>query len=269
MDAPMIRYRVEPFDLPNVLLMHWPGVFGEFTDVVGDVIDRLECATTLFDQEKLRFFQHLRETVDTGKFGAMQELHLSPGRFRQASDIAKYIDPAAWFDSKLRLALRAELHTRAPLDILDLGTGPAHWPAVAQFYGHRVLGSDLPQRTTGQLERGHLYDALADIYGVRRIPLRISAFTPLPPLERRFGMVTAFLAAFNVDPDQRPWSIEAWNFFLDDLRRNVLTEGGEVFMSLTRGKLTDEVWAYLSKHAAWTDDNYKQIRILDLTPFSV
>lgn len=264
----MIRYRVEPIDLPNVMPVHFPGVFGEFADVVDEVIAKLESGTTAFDLEQLRFFRFLRETVDTEKFGAMQEFQLSPGKFKPASDIVKYIDPVGWFVSKLSLAHRVNLHTRAPLDILDIGTGPAHWPAVAQFYGHRVLGSDLPLRTTGQLERGHLYDALGDIYGVRRIPLKVTEYTPLPPFEQRFGMVTAFLAAFNVDAEKKPWSIAAWNFFLDDLRRNVLAEGGEVFMSLADGKLTDEVWTYLKERAAWTNDRSKQIHFLDLAPFS-
>jgi hypothetical protein len=265
----MIRNRVKPFHLPKVRPVHLTGVFGEFADVVGDAIDGLAGSTEPFDEHRLRFYRFLLERVDAEKFGVMQETQLAEGKVNLASDIVKYIDPVGWFDSKLRLAFQVKLNTRAPVDILDIGTGPAHWPVVAEFFGHRVLGSDLPYRTTGKLERGHIYDALAEIYGVRRIPLKVTAFTPLPPLEQRYGMVTAFLAAFNLDGEKKPWTIEAWRFFLDDLYRNVLTEHGELFMSLADEKLTDEVWAWLKTHAVFANDVSKQIHFTDLSPFGV
>lgn len=264
----MIRNRVEPKPLPKVRPFHLQGIFGEFEDVVNTEIRNLESATDPFSCEKQRLFRHLLGLVDTGKFGAMQEAQLADGKLNLATDIVKYIDPVGWFESKLRAALLIGLDKRAPLDILDLGTGPCHFPVVAEFYGHRVLGTDLPYRTTGKLERGHIYDALAEIYGVRRVPLKILPFTPLPPLEQRYGMVTALLAAFNLDAEKKPWSIDAWRFFLDDLHRNVLAEGGELFMSLADEKLTDEVWAWLKAHAVFSNDVSKQIRFTDLSVFS-
>lgn len=264
----MIRNRVEPKPLPKVRPMHLPGVFGEFEDVVAEAIRTLEPATDPFSREKLRFFRFLLTRVDTDKFGAMQEAQLADGKLNLATDIVKYIDPVCWFESKLRLAHAVQLHERAPLDILDIGTGPAHFPIVAEFYGHRVLGTDLPYRTTGKLERGHIYDALAEIYGTERVPLKVLPFTPLVPFERRFGMVTAFLAAFNLDAEKKPWSIAAWTFLLGDLHRNVLTPGGELFMSLADEKLTDEVWAFLKSHAVQSNDVSKQIHFTDLSFFA-
>ena len=41
------------------------------------------------------------------------------------------------------------------------------------------------------------------------------------------NVVTALLAAFNVDKNKQPWSPEHWKFFLRDLRDNVLKENGE------------------------------------------
>lgn len=262
-----IRHRVAPKHLPKVKDEHLDGVFGEFDDVIDRRLSVLEASELPFDAEKARFFRHLKELVDSDRFGEMQAFQLDDSRLRLDSDMVKYIDPTVWFESKLVLAQICGIDKRAPIDILDIGTGPGHWPVVAEFYGHRVLGSDIPQRASGMLEKGHLYDVLGDIYKIRRIPLRIDQFTPLPPLERRFDLVTAFLAAFNVDPDKKPWGIEAWNFFMKDLRENVLAEGGEVFMTLADGKLTDEVWNYLKSHAVFSHDKMKQIHWKDLTPF--
>ncbi|MDF8332082.1 hypothetical protein [Novosphingobium cyanobacteriorum] len=263
----MIRYRVEPKPLPKVKAEHLPGVFGEFLDVVDSSIARFEASRNRFDQEKARFYRYLRERVDPVRFGEMQEAQLADAKLRPNSDIVKYIDPTLWFESKLKSARQLNLADRATTEILDIGTGPAHFPVVAEFYGHTVIGSDVPYRTTGQLERGHLYDALAEIYKVRRIPLKVEQFVPLPAFEKRFGLVTAFLAAFNMDADRKPWTIEAWNFFLNDLRDNVLTQNGEVYMSLADDKLTPEVWTYLSERADFATHVSKNIHITDFSRF--
>ncbi len=263
----MIRNRVEPKPLPKVRPSHLPGIFGKFEDVVCAAIKSLEATTEPFNQEKLKLFRFILARVDTEKYGAMQEIQLADGKLNLATDIVKYIDPVGWFESKLRAALLVGLDKRAPLEILDIGTGPAHFPVIAEFYGHKVLGTDLPYRTTGKLERGHIYDALAEIYGVRRIPLKVLPFTPLPLLDQRYDMVTAFLAAFNLDAEKKPWTTEAWTFFLNDLHRNVLTENGELFMSLADEKLTDEVWAFLKAHAVFSNDTSKQIHIIDFSRF--
>jgi hypothetical protein len=263
----MIRYRVEPRPLPKVKEEHYPGIFGEFSDVVDAAIAEYEASDSPSAPENARFFRYLKQRVDPTRYGAIQELQLSDAKLRLDSDMAKYLDPIIWFDHKLLAAQRLGLADRAPTDILDIGTGPAHFPVVAEFYGHTVLGSDLPYRATGKLKKGHLYDALADFYSVRRIPLKIEKFVPLPPMEKRFGLVTAFLAAFNWDADRNPWTIEAWQFFLKDLRENVLTENGEVYMSLADRKLTPEVWAYLTEHAEFSIDVSKNIHITDLSRF--
>lgn len=260
-----IRYRVDPKPLPKVKPIHLDGVFGQFHDVTDKAIARHEVLRDHAASEKVRFYRYLKQRVDADKFGEMQEFQLSDGKMRPDSDIVKYIDPSTWFESKIDQALRLGLDKRPPTDILDIGTGPAHFPVVAEFYGHHVIGTDLPYRATGKLERGHIYDALADIYKVKRIPLKIEAFAPLPPLDRRYGLVTAFLAAFNMDADRQPWSIDAWKFFLTDLRDNVLTDDGELYMSLADNKLTDEVWAYLSSLAVFTNNRAKQIHIVDFS----
>lgn len=264
----MIRNRVEPKPLPNVKLQHLPGVFGEFDDIIDRQIAQNAESTVPFNQEKARFFVYLKQLVDAVKFGAMQEAQLAEGKLRLESDMVKYIDPTIWFERKLAQARRIGLHQRAPMKIMDIGTGPAHFPVVAAFYGHDVIGTDLPHCTTGDVSRGHLYDALGDIFRVRRIPLRIEPFTPLPPFGARYDLVTAFLVAFNVDAERKPWTVPAWQFFLGDLSRNVLSSQGELFLNLANGKLTNEVWDYLAAYGAYVDDKTRTLHILDMTPFA-
>lgn len=263
----MVRYRVQPRPLPRVKEQHLDGVFGAFEDMIDETIERYERLADPMDSEKARFFRYLKGRVDAAKFGEMQEAQLAEDKVRMDSDMVKYIDPVWWFDSKIQAALRMGLDRRQPTEILDIGTGPAHFPVVAEFYGHHVIGTDLPYRTTGRLERGHLYDALSAIFGVQRVPLKVEQFVSLPAFDRRFGLVTAFLAAFNIDKNREPWTIDAWNFFLADLRDNVLLDGGDVYMILSDDKLTPEVWAYLSERAVFTNDIRKQIHITDLSRF--
>ena len=266
----MIRNRVAPIVLPKVKEEHLVGVFGEFTDVIDDRIAALEPSRRPFDQEKCRFYRYLKQLVDAEKFGRMQEVQLANAALNARSDIAKYIDPTRWFESKLAMARCIGLDRRQPTAVLDIGTGPGHFPVVAGFYGHHAMGTDLPYRTTGRVERGHLYDALAEIYGIERIALRVEAFTPLElkTTEQRFGHVSALLAAFSIDADGNPWDIAAWKFFFQDLRNNVLEPDGDVYMTFDRGKITDEVWHYLADRAHFHHEGTRQIHWTTLDGFA-
>jgi hypothetical protein len=267
----MIRYRVEPKPLPSVRELHYTGIFGEFEDVVDVAIARYAGSEDPVEQERARFFRYLKLRVDPAKYGAMQDFQLTDEKVRRNLDFTKYIDPTMWFESKLAMAHLIGLDTRAPISILDIGTGPAHFPVVVEFYGHSVIGTELPVLATGQLERGHLYDALGDIYQIRRIPLKIEPFTPLPDFGQRFDMVTTFLAAFNVDMREgpwKPWTIEAWRFFMRDLAANVLSEGGEFFANLAKEKTPDDVFAYLMAHAARFDAEKRLLHFTDFSRFN-
>ena len=58
-----------------------------------------------------------------------------------------------------------------------------------------------------------------------------------------------------------PWTNDHWRFFLRNLKRDVLNDGGTLFMTLANGKLTEESWAYLESIADWTVEKSKQIQI--------
>lgn len=59
--------------------------------------------------------------------------------------------------------------------------------------------------------------------GVNTIKYTIAPYTPLPDLESRFDLVTAFACPFNyLESDYRLWTMPEWSFFFDDLRDHAL-----------------------------------------------
>jgi hypothetical protein len=171
----------------------------------------------------------------------------------------KYLDPISWFEHKLVFAHTLDLHKRAPMRMLDVGTGAGHFMVIAKFYGHEAVGTDLPDGMEED-DPSHFYNALAKIYGTTRIAHRIEPNTELTGLPRNINLVTAFSAAFNLTRGVL-WDTSRWDFFLRSLRRHVLAEDGALFMTLMNRKLDEETWPYLKAKAEWFVDQDKHILI--------
>lgn len=248
-------------DFPSIKAEHLKWMFGDFRDMVQDRIAELREGARAMDAPKASFFEYLLSEVDGEQFGLVQKLFLGESSRAENGNMLKYIDPITWFESKLNIAHWLELDIQSPRRILDLGTGPGHFPVVARFYGHSVVGTDLPDRSRGLGHYGHLYDALCDVYNVKRISHRIFPFQLLGDVEGRYDLLTAFLAAFNIDEAKRPWSVEHWRFFLLDLRENVLNDGGALCMTLDDTKLTADSWSFLRDLSDKYVEKKKQILI--------
>lgn len=261
MDATAIsdfnRIGIPEVHLRKVRPEHLPGIYGDFREVVEHRLAQIRSKDPQ-SLELRRFFEYLLSEVDADEYRRVQLHYLDPHVVDPNTDIVKYLDPVIWFESKLRLAQSIGLDKKPPMRILDIGTGPGHFPFVARFYGHDVTGTDLPPRTRGV---GHIYDALCALYGVKRIGHTIEANVPLEGLGGRYDMVTSFLAAFNVDETKKPWTVEHWRFFLASVKRDVLNDGGLLFLVLADGKLTPESWSYLVSLADKTVEKSKQIQI--------
>ncbi len=253
---------VEPRELLKVKDDHWEGVFGDFRTVVTQRRDMRAAARDKTSREIARFFDYLLSEVDEEAFRALQRRYLDAGIVDRNADTVKYIDPIRWFESKVRMAFNIGLDTKPPMRILDLGCGPGHFGVVARFFGHEVTGTDLPSRSSGL---AHLYDALCDVYCVKRISHTIVENTPMGEIGGRYDLVTALLAAFNVDVHKKPWTAAHWKFFLTDMRENVLNPSGEMFLVLTNNKVTQESWNYVAGFGDWRDDARKQVWIKDLS----
>jgi len=258
------RIGVSEVPLRKVRAEHLPFIYGDYREVVEARIAKVS-GDDYQSREIRRFFNFLLTEVDAADYRRVQMRYLDPKVIDPNADVIKYLDPIIWFESKLRLAQSLGLDKKPPMRVLDLGTGPGHFPFVARFYGHDVTGTDLPVLARGAERPTHIYDALCALYRVNRISHMIRPNIPLEGLGGRYDLVTSFLAAFNVDEKQRPWTPDHWRFFLKSLKRDVLHDGGFVFMTLTNGKTTPESWSYLASVA---DHSVEQIKLIQISNFA-
>jgi hypothetical protein len=256
-----------PVALPKVKEQHFFGIFGNFQDVVELRIAQLQRTGQPQDRIKVRFFEFLLNEVDAERYGEIQDHFLAPQRIDPKADTLKYLDPLVWFESKLGFALRLGLDAAASRRILDIGTGPGHFAVVARFFGHDVVGTEVPRRAQGVRGSGHLYDALCDAFKVSRIAHSVRPFGDLRDIAGTYDMLTSFLAGFNVDERKRPWTITHWKHFLASVRRDVLAPDGTVFLNLSNGKITPPVWDALKGAAEWFLDQQKSLYFSSLEAF--
>ncbi|MGA8656573.1 MAG: class I SAM-dependent methyltransferase [Chthoniobacterales bacterium] len=135
----------------------------------------------------------------------------------------KYVDERRWLKLAIEQAQELCLDRRKPSRILDLGSGAGYFLYVCQHLGHDGLGLDL--------DWPPLYHETFKLLGLQRVIWHIDPFEPLPDLTKSFHLVTAFAICFNAHETDHVWGPQEWGFFLDDLEKNVLEPGGEVFLS--------------------------------------
>jgi SAM-dependent methyltransferase len=136
----------------------------------------------------------------------------------------KYFNAPYWVQLNVIRALYLGLNKRQPISILDIGSGFGYFPYAAHFYGHDVLGMDVPGDT--------LFTRASAYLDVTRIEHEIAPKKKLPDMKRKFDLVTAFQICFNGHIEGQLWGREAWDFFLSDLYKNHMNEGGRVYLEL-------------------------------------
>lgn len=240
---------IEP--VKHVHERYYPGMFGDFQETVTSHIASLKQKDDWQSAEKARFFEWLLDRVDHERYQQLRDEYLSPQKI--VSSALKYLDPVSWFDQKFKFAFRLGLHEKPPMRILDIGTGPGHFLVIAEFYGHTIVGNEIPDHLHPEGQT-HLYNALSEIYGTRRIKYRITPFEPLDALAGEYDLVTAFSAAFNLARAGALWERPAWDFFLASLRNQVLTDQGAFCLMMVRQKARDEIWDYLASLTEWNDE---------------
>ena len=272
---------VDPFPVPRVKDEHVDGMFGCLTDVIQARIEYLERQGGSGNAERVRFWKFALENLDPEVHAKIQKKYLRAGETVRLTglpreeggsrlpDMVKYIDPIVWLESKLRKCREIGLHESKPLSILDIGTGPGHFPFAARFDGHRVVGLDFPQEVnTGKAET-FLYDDLCEFYRVPRVGFEIKAGESLVELGERFDLVTSFLASFNVKRDvkNRPvWTPADWEDFLDRCFKAWLKPGGRMIMTVDRNKVNKDCWEYLASRAAKADPEMRFVEIHSPAP---
>ena len=166
----------------------------------------------------------------------------------------KYLHPFHYFSSKYMAAKILKLSSSKNLNILDMGSGPGHFLAIADHYGHNAIGLDM-EYEEGEDGVAHIYDALTKFYGVKKIYGRINNEDgSLPEIDiGRQDLITGFMTYFNKYEDEKPWGMDTWKVFLENISKFWLKDDGRVFLSLTSGKITEESWSFLEGISEWYD----------------
>ncbi|MDP1751591.1 MAG: hypothetical protein Q8L22_19245 [Reyranella sp.] len=186
-------------------------------------------------EEILHDLRELIATVDESCLDALRGQYAERMQKASAASRYKYLDVVFHTLQKLLLARELGLHANPPCRVLDIGTGGGHLPFVCRIYGHQAVGIDV---------KDAFYDGLAACLGVQRTVVRVEAQTPLPDMGGRFDLITACDIAFNEKREGKTrglyWSLEDWQFFLNDLAANQLRTPGTIYLKLNkeaRGRL--------------------------------
>lgn len=180
-------------------------------------------------REILRDLRALIATVDEVRLDALRGKYAERMRKASAASRYKYLDVVFHTLQKLLLARELGLHKSPPRRVLDIGTGGGQLPFVCRFYGHQAVGIDV---------KDAFYDGLAACLGVERTVVRVEAATPLPELDGRFDVITACDIAFNEKRMGKTrgiyWTLQDWQFFLNDLAANQLRTPGTIYLKLNK-----------------------------------
>ena len=255
------NYVVEPFKLTDVHLRHQRGVFSDFHSMIDLRINALENTE---DKEKLlfvAFLRHLKENSDTKEYASIQKEFLSEEKSERYGNMIKYLDSIIWFESKMDIISRINLHNSEPMEILDIGTGTGHFLALASFFGHSVKGANLSRDRLRPFDKErHLYGVLCDFFNIETYELIVQPNISIDTIPKKFDLVTALMTEFN-HINAKPWGNDLWDFFIEDLKHSCLKPNGAIFLGLTQGKLSDESWNHLKSKATWFDEDKKYIFI--------
>ncbi len=139
----------------------------------------------------------------------------------------KYVDAGHRLELAIKQARSLQLDRRKPLRILDIGSGAGYFLFVCKQLGHSVMGLDL--------DWPPMYAEMFEMMEMPRCVWRIEPFQPLPDLGVRFDFLTGFAVCFNSHGSDDVWGIKEWEFFLDDVVKNVLSEiGRDLFRAESR-----------------------------------
>jgi SAM-dependent methyltransferase len=190
----------------------------------------------------------LLEKIDQDRLCVLQEQFglWSPTASAGWPDYAKYLDLNKYLRLNIRRVQDLNLHRVPSIDILDIGCGAGFFLFIAQAQGHRGLGLDV-----GGIP---VFDAMVELFGVRRTTYAIKAFQPLPDLGLEFDLITGFSTSF---PGRREhswcWGAKEWDFFITDLERH-LKPGGRIFLGLNpshgENYYTPEILEVFARHGA-------------------
>ncbi len=138
----------------------------------------------------------------------------------------KYFNTPYWLRKNMQRVLHLHLNkSQKKLKILDLGAGFGYFPFACEFFGHKVVGLDLPG--------DRLFDEACKCLDIERHHHTIQKCRPLPDnLGGPFDLITAFQICFNDHYQEKPWDVEGWEYFIDHLLEKHLNPRGRIYLEL-------------------------------------
>jgi len=130
-------------------------------------------------------------------------------------DGSKYLHPHIWLSENALRIVRLSLDRSTPLRILDLGSGPGYFIALARSLGHDAHGVDLGEHP--------IYTPMNRAFGNTINWCKITSDSHLLSIDRLvpFDLITAFSVTFdrhNRQIKESMWSSEDWICFFSNLR---------------------------------------------------
>ena len=164
------------------------------------------------------------QEIDEAERSAFLERHRSRLADPDRSRWLKYADFVYLAHRNVLHAERLGLDRSPPLEILDIGTGPGSFAMVANSMGHRAIGTDVRDQWNGEYCR---------LSGVELVNAPVRPREPYRPVARRFDLIAMMTPNFHrtvVDGGVQYWSTDDWQFLIDDLFDNLLTDRGRIFI---------------------------------------
>lgn len=153
---------------------------------------------------------------------------------------AKYLDILPWMQIAASRAVELGLHKSKGLSILDIGCGNGYFLAVARYLGHSIQGIDVPVNP--------MYNEFIKLLNIPRIEHRVSSFTPLPNLDKKFDIITGYMVQFNWSKasesdsgKEEYWNFDSWRYLIDDCKSN-LVPSGRIRFELNKGHQAEFMW---------------------------
>jgi len=183
-------------------------------------LDKLSLKRAFLSLKARQPTEHLYHSLDHEKFKELLAFRDDTGH----PQYKKYLNAEYWLRQNVRRALYLGLNRSAPLSLLDIGCGFGYFPYVAKFYGHDVIGVDLPE--------DKLFEKASEFLNIDRRDLRIEPFTPVESMGRKFDFITAFQVCFNGHIEGEIWGAREWEFLLDDLFQSHMNPKGRIYLEL-------------------------------------
>jgi cyclopropane fatty-acyl-phospholipid synthase-like methyltransferase len=190
-------------------------------DIQKSVAERAQ----VFAGRKKDFFDFCLNNLNFSRLSNIQQTHLEKNTKQ-----TKYNDLGYWFDNKWETVMKVldGADMSEGMNILDIGCGPGHMAYIYKYLGFKVQGLDIPDQG--------LYNDLTNSFGVERTDHVINPFESLPNFPKRFDLATAISCCFfrmgKKKAEHQLFSLKEWDFFLNNLANDILTESGKLYMTL-------------------------------------